>query len=73
MGTRADFYIRNENSEPKMKWLGSIAWGGYPDGIGKNVLESTSAEDYEQNVLAFLKGEDSATFPDDGWPWPWNK
>lgn len=69
MGTRADFYIRKEN---QMKWLGSKGWDGYPDGIDENVLKSTNEEDYEAKVVSFLKEEDDATFPEQGWPWPWN-
>jgi hypothetical protein len=68
MGTRADFYVRQDG---QMKWLGSKAWDGYPDGITGNVLQSTSSEQFENEVEAFLKGEDDATFPDEGWPWPW--
>ena len=32
MGTRADFYIGKGTDA---EWLGSIAWNGYPDGIGR--------------------------------------
>jgi hypothetical protein len=72
MGTRADFYIRNENSEPKMKWLGSIGYDGYPEGIDGEVLKAQTEEEYELRVDAFLKADESATHPNDGWPWPWN-
>jgi hypothetical protein len=69
MGTRADFYVRKES---QMKWLGSIAWDGYPDGIEEKILNAKTESEYESEVDSFLKNEDSATFPDEGWPWPWD-
>ena len=69
MGTRADFYVRSEES---MEWLGSIAWDGYPDGIDKPVLKAKSEDEFRVNVEGFLLIESGATFPKDGWPWPWN-
>lgn len=68
MGTRADFYIRKEG---KMKWLGSQAWDGYPDGIDKKVLSATAEGDFETIVNEYLGARKDATFPKDGWPWPW--
>jgi len=68
MGTRADFYTRKDN---QMKWLGSIAYDGYPDGIDKKVLESKTQEDFELNTNDFLLSKDSRTMPEEGWPWPW--
>lgn len=42
MGTRADFYVRQDN---QMKWLGSKGYDGYPDGIKEiNLLETTIDE-----------------------------
>lgn len=72
MGTRADFYIRNENSEPKMKWLGSVGMDGYPDGIDKEVLTSITDSEFETQVLCFLKNKRHSTMPEEGWPWPWD-
>lgn len=69
MGTRADFYIRKDN---QMKWLGSKGYDGYPEGINETVLKATSEEEFEANVIDFLKEKDDATFPEQGWPWPWN-
>ena len=69
MGTRADFYVgRGENAE----WLGSIAWDGYPDGIDKQLLNTTSEDAYRHAVAEFLKGREDKSLPDDGWPWPWD-
>lgn len=68
VGTRADFY---EGRGTEAEWLGSIAWDGYPDGIDKEILEATDSEIYRRAVAKFLERED-ATFPDMGWPWPWD-
>lgn len=69
MGTRADFYVgKGKDSE----WLGSIAWDGYPEGIDKSILESTSEKEYREAVGYFLTDRKDSTFPKQGWPWPWN-
>lgn len=68
MGTRADFYVgRGEKAE----WLGSIAWDGDPAGIAKEILRAKSEKAFRALVHVFLKSRDDATFPKDGWPWPW--
>ncbi len=77
MGTRADFYIRIKKSpeKPEMKWLGSVAWDGYPsgfdDGPGLIALTSTSEKEFAAAVEEMLIERDDATFPSKGWPWPW--
>lgn len=66
MGTRADFYIgKGETCE----WLGSIAWDGYD--IPENILACTNEEVYRDFITAWLQTRNDATFPEDGWPWPW--
>lgn len=72
MGTRADFYLRNENTEPKMKWLGSVALDGYPEGIDNKVLKATTDQEFITEVDNFLNRKSHATFVKDGWPWPWD-
>lgn len=67
MGTRADFYVgRGKQSE----WIGSIAWDGdeIPEALSKCKTEKT----YRKQLLQFLKSRDDSTFPENGWPWPWN-
>lgn len=65
MGTRADFYIMEDD---KLEWLGSIAWGGYDIG---NVAKATTKTEYRTLLGEFLGSRDDSTYPDDGWPWPW--
>ncbi len=68
MGTRADFYMgRGEEAN----WYASIAWDGYPDGIDAAVLEATTVPEYRDALAAFLKTRDDVTYPEAGWPWPW--
>lgn len=68
MGTRADFYI---GKGKEAEWVGSIAWDGYPDGIDKDLLSSTTEEEYRDNLSKFFEGRRDVTRPDQGWPWPW--
>jgi len=66
MGTRADFYIKNESS---LEWLGSIAWNGQEI---DNVAKAQTSIEYKFLVNSFLHNRNDATFPADGWPWSWN-
>jgi len=69
MGTRADFYVgRGKEAE----WLGSIAWDGYPDAMDKAILRAKDEKVFRSAVDTFLKAREDATFPKDGWPWPWD-
>lgn len=73
MGTRADFYVgRGADAE----WLGSIAFDGYPHhtyetGVPASVLTATDEPGYRTAVSGVLAATDSATLPEQGWPWPW--
>lgn len=68
MGTRADFYVgKGKDAE----WLGSIAWDGYRDGIVGYILKAKTEANFRKAVEVFLKKRDDATFPEQGWPWPW--
>ena len=67
MGTRADFYIKEENSK-EIEWCGSIAWDGYEiDGVEKAKTE----KEFRSKLKEFLDNRDDSTYPTDGWPWPW--
>ncbi len=75
MGTRADFYI---GRGPDAKWLGSIAYDGYPDGISvdnnpesSHMLGAETEEEFREELSKFFKIRDDLTLPEQGWPWPW--
>lgn len=69
MGTRADFYIgRGEDA----KWLGSIAWDGFPGGILPSLLQATTKEEFLYRLDEFFANRKDVTLPQMGWPWPWN-
>lgn len=78
MGTRADFYVRIKKApqQIEMKWLGSVAFDGYPEGFdegaGLIALTSKTQEEFEAAIAEMLYKRNDATMPDDGWPWPWN-
>jgi hypothetical protein len=68
MGTRADFYVgRGRNAE----WLGSIAYDGR-DSVPGGIVKAKSENKFRRKVAKFLAKRDDATFPEQGWPWPWN-
>lgn len=69
MGTRADFYIKQEKNKKKMEWCGSIALDGYEiDGVE----EAKTETEFRNKLKIFLDDRDDSTYPKDGWPWPWN-
>jgi hypothetical protein len=66
MGTPADFYVgRGANA----KWLGTIDFDGYPEGIVPEILIATNIDEYRHAVAKFLDQVDYATTPSMGWPW----
>lgn len=68
MGTRADFYVGKGKSA---RWIGSIAWDGYRDGIPDDVKQAETSRQFRAAVRRFFKDRDDVTLPDMGWPWPW--
>lgn len=69
MGTRADFYIETNTG---MEWIASYPCDGYPDGKAQEIgLYQAKTADEFMNLLYECLGS-AATFPEMGWPWPWN-
>lgn len=72
MGTRADFYV---GRGPDMRWLGSVAYDGHHDNftflLAATKVRRNRAKKFRQIVNKMLRSRDDATFPKDGWPWPW--
>jgi len=79
MGTRADFYIGKFHRFAIVEhdWLGSLGWDGYPQelgqehGISQEILRKKKRHTFKAAVEKLLRGRDDATWPKDGWPWPW--
>src|SRR5688500_6281329 len=67
MGTRADSYVGRGKDA---KWVGSIPFDGYPDGIDKKVLKAKTEAKFLEAINGFFG--DRATLPSMGWPWPWD-
>lgn len=67
MGTRADFYV---NHGDKLEWHGSIQWDGSPNRLPKELLQSSSTEEFLEQLTSFLNHRgDSIKPPTDKWPW----
>lgn len=65
MGTRADFYLMENDN---LSWQGSIAWDGQEIG---NVAKAKTIKQYKQLLKEFFDNRDDVTYPEMGWPWPW--
>lgn len=71
MGTRADFYIKEDK---EWEWLGSVGWDGYEWHEDKNnPLILSKTKELFKNAVKFIElHRDDFTLPEQGWPWPWN-
>lgn len=69
MGTRAAFWIGDPRNVESRRWLGAIAWDGYPDGLPELAVVRTEAD----FIAVVKKYEDRRDFalPSRGWPFPW--
>jgi hypothetical protein len=67
--TRADFFV---GRGPEAEWIGSIAFDGYPSGMGQTLLTATTEAEYRKEVASRMQETGSATLPSQGWPWPWD-
>jgi hypothetical protein len=63
MGTRADFYVED-------KWLGSVAWDGFPEEFS-DIIDLTDRREFLGAVIKMLGSRDDSSHPETGWPWPW--
>jgi hypothetical protein len=68
MGTRADFYIGRGKDA---KWVGSVSWDGYPDGLPTDVLTAKTRTDFLRAIKGMSLVREDFTPPEFGWPWPW--
>lgn len=69
MGTRADFYLGRGSTA---RWLCSIGWDGYPEGVADAILDATDQDAFLTALDGFLEERDDVSNPGTGWPWPWD-
>lgn len=67
MGIKADFYIKDGDS---LKWQGSVEWNCDEKSIPNNLVQSSSNEEFLENLSAYLSSNENAYTA--GWPWHWN-
>ncbi|MGI9306579.1 MAG: hypothetical protein ACR2P5_04665 [Gammaproteobacteria bacterium] len=72
MGTRASFWIGDPRDLDNRRWLGCIAWDGYPDGDCSKLSKCKSAPEFERAVGLLAKERDDFANPEGGWPFPWD-
>jgi hypothetical protein len=82
MGTRADFYIREDGN---LRWLGSVGYDGYDvdemteEHASTNernascwaIRHATATADFLAAVERYFALRNDVTKPEQGWPWPW--
>jgi hypothetical protein len=68
MGTRADFYV---GRGVKARWVGSIAWDGYPGSRTRRLLKAADRLAFLAAVKELSNEHDFSEPKRDGWPWPW--
>ena len=68
MGTRADFYVLDQN---EYIWCGSIEWDGHEDKVPKKITQSGSVDEFLEEVDRFLIRRNDGVTPDKGWPHAW--
>lgn len=73
MGTRAQFFIGNPHTGlDGRKWLGCIAFDGYPDGDCSTLNGSHNEDDFERRVKTLAGTRDDWCDPvKHGFPFPW--
>jgi hypothetical protein len=59
-----------------MRWIGSVAWDGYPSGSTASIdnygiLRAASEAEFLAGVATMAAARDDFTSPEMGWPWPW--
>ena len=72
MGTRAAFFVGNPQDTETRKWLGCIAYDGYPDqGIGETFSKVADETGFVAAVEKLKDRDDFCDPKKHGWPFPW--
>lgn len=71
MGTRAAFWAGDPRNLKARRWLGCIAWDGYPEGLPE-LADVTTEEAFLAAVESYKEKRDDFADPaKGGWPFPW--
>ena len=72
MGTRASFFIGNPQDVAARKWLGCIAFDGYPDGDCEALKSAATEQEFSDAVAVIASNRDDFCDPaKHGFPFPW--
>lgn len=71
MGTKADFYLETEAG---LEWIASYCYNGFPHGIAERIglYKAKTANEFRNILYEGLNSDSATTFPEMGWPWPWD-
>lgn len=73
MGTRAQFFVGDPEKLTERKWLGCVAWDGYPDSF-PGLAPCKTEEEFTAAVRAIALTRDDFCDPaKHGFPFPWTK
>lgn len=72
MGTRAQFFIGNPCDVEKRKWLGCVAWDGYPDGDLNSLKDCTDEQSFIETLSSIMENRSDFCDPNKhDFPFPW--
>lgn len=73
MGTRAAFFVNDPQDLQSRRWLGCIAFDGYPDGDVSKLAECKSENEFVTVIADLAKSRDDFCDPAvHGFPFPWS-
>lgn len=73
MGTRAQFFIGDPRDVVNRKWLGTLAWDGYPEGDCKVLAKCKTESAFRLAVAKLARKRDDFCDPQtNSFPFPWN-
>lgn len=71
IGTRASFWLGNPRNLENRKWLGCIAFDGYPEGDTKKLIVAKNEEQFVELLEGICKDRRDFASPEGDWPFPW--
>jgi hypothetical protein len=70
MGTRADFWVRNDKGA---EWVGSVGWDGYQWDENPEcfLMQAKTEQEFRVAVRSIQLQRTDFSCSETGWPWPW--